>query len=1200
MRKCVVILLLGLYCFPANTQSVLPTRANQIHLPVPISPDSPSNHFQNNPKPLPFNPNAKSAVTCDDGSAEVGSSYDIFSNFLVYQNQVIYNPELNALAFVHTQNDDEPGGAGFISYEYSLDGGENWVLGHKPITPTLDLLGDGSIFGTGNRYPNGTIYNPPGNTDPANAYFVSVGTAFWPNPNNTILGYEYVASSPLIFDGNDVSERYYTDPNHTFYRPSSFASKTDGTLWYVNTSWDYLLDPSATGPNSFKDFFVTKLTFNSATKSFDKEIVDTLEMNYNGVPPSAFRGQYNIGFSPNGQYGYVCFLGGDADQPQVQASPVIWFSTDGGNTWTKDATLDYNQMTELLKNTLTLTGLVDINDLVNKRPFMSEYDMTVDNNGDLHLFADMYGGSSFHPDSLNYGYFNGVDAAKLFHFIYFQNSNTWFSSLVKPWRNIPGFIGNTPLRPHPQAGRTPDGKRIFFAWSESEPEGDVNYYSDTWGYGFDTESSTATLAKNLYSDAGSDLQFFGKFPTLSPVTFPTGGGCDTYDFELPHVISIAFDGPFDPTPHYYLQGVGFNEAEFTEPVSFYPTADFSFTGLGFTTDFTDISLGTPTSWLWDFGDGNTSTDQNPSHTFASAGTYTVCLTVTNDFGSNGPKCQAVSVPYSPIADFSYTVNSLSVNFTDLSVGDPDTWEWDFGDGNTSTLQNPTHMYAANGDYTVCLISSNQGGSSPSVCKNISSGISAPVADFSFTVFSIVVNFTDLSVGNPDTWEWNFGDGNTSTLQNPVHVYNANGDYTVCLISSNQGGSSPSVCKNILVGMSPVADFSFVVNGLNVDFTDLSTGNPDAWEWDFGDGNTSTVQNPTHVYAAIGDYTVCFVASDLGFSSPSVCKNISVGIAPSADFNFTVLGLEVTLQDLSANSPTDWQWTFGDGNSSTQQNPVHVYGAIGSYEICLVASNTFGTSAAACKMVMVGGIPEPDFSFSVNLYEATFTDLSSNIPSDWAWDFGDGNQSNEQNPVHVYASNGTYNVCLTASNTIGQSMASCKNVTIAVSPLALFSAEVTDFTVALTDLSENQPTAWAWDFGDGNQSTIQNPTHSYAAIGDYNVCLTVSNSAGMDSACALVQIVVGSALEELGFGKLLVFPNPFVDQTFITTTEHKLPADAQVEIVDAQGRLVATSNINASSTGFSIDASDWLPGLYFFSVKWQGTTLASGKLVKGQE
>lgn len=157
---------------------------------------------------------------------------------------------------------------------------------------------------------------------------------------------------------------------------------------------------------------------------------------------------------------------------------------------------------------------------------------------------------------------------------------------------------------------------------------------------------------------------------------------------------------------------------------------------------------------------------------------------------------------------------------------------------------------------------------------------APVADFTFAYGTNgAVNFTDASDNYPTSWAWTFGDGGTSTAQNPTHTYTTNGTYTVCLIATNAGGSSTQVCKQVTVTNAPVipvANFSWVnPNGGLVNFTDLSTNTPTGWAWTFGDGGTSTAQNPTHVYAANNTYNVCLVASNTAGNSPQVCKSVVV-------------------------------------------------------------------------------------------------------------------------------------------------------------------------------------------------------------------------------------------------------------------------------------------------------------------------------------
>src|SRR5690606_41696424 len=128
----------------------------------------------------------------------------------------------------------------------------------------------------------------------------------------------------------------------------------------------------------------------------------------------------------------------------------------------------------------------------------------------------------------------------------------------------------------------------------------------------------------------------------------------------------------------------------------------------------DDSSENSTSWEWDFGDGNTSTDQNPVHTYAAANTYTVCLIASNVNGPGTQACQDVTVTEpvptpTPVSNFTFTTNDLTASFFDDSSENPTSWEWDFGDGNTSTDQNPVHTYAAANTYTVCLIASNVNG-----------------------------------------------------------------------------------------------------------------------------------------------------------------------------------------------------------------------------------------------------------------------------------------------------------------------------------------------------------------------------------------------------------------------------------------------------------------------------------------------------------
>jgi beta propeller repeat protein len=250
-----------------------------------------------------------------------------------------------------------------------------------------------------------------------------------------------------------------------------------------------------------------------------------------------------------------------------------------------------------------------------------------------------------------------------------------------------------------------------------------------------------------------------------------------------------------------------------EPEPNLPVADFSASPTSgkapLNVKFTDTSTGTPTKWKWDFGDGTTSTKQNITHKYSKAGVYTVKLTVTNAAGSNTvTKSNYTTVAAKPVAAFSASPTSgkvpLSVKFIDASTGTPTKWKWDFGDGTTSTKQNPTHKYSKAGVYTVKLTVTNAAGSNTATKSNyitVTGTSQAPVADFWGWPLSgkapLKVTFTETSKGSPTSWKWDFGDGKSSTEKSPTHTYSAAGTYTVKLTSTNAAGSSTKTKWNYI-------------------------------------------------------------------------------------------------------------------------------------------------------------------------------------------------------------------------------------------------------------------------------------------------------------------------------------------------------------------------------------------------------------------
>jgi PKD repeat protein len=477
-----------------------------------------------------------------------------------------------------------------------------------------------------------------------------------------------------------------------------------------------------------------------------------------------------------------------------------------------------------------------------------------------------------------------------------------------------------------------------------------------------------------------------------------------------------------------------------------------------TVQFTDTSTGSPTMWSWDFGDGSTQGMQaNPSHTYTTPGSYTVTLTASSQTGGSSTEAKAGYITVSgsgsgPKASFTVDKRSgpkpLTIQFTDTSTGLPTMWMWDFGDGTNATIANPSHIYQNAGVFTVKLTASNLAGTDTKTETDyisVTGDIPPPVAMFEGTPLSgsvpLTVQFTDLSIGPPTKYTWDFGDGITSDQANPSHTYTNPGSYTVQLTVFNSGGSHTMKRENyISAGGSPgtiSADFNAAPTSgtapLTVQFTDTSTGSPTMWSWNFGDGSTDMIANPCHTYTAAGTYTVTLTASSQtgGSSTKTRAGYITVSPAGGIVANFTAsptsgtAPLTVQFTDTSTGSPTMWSWNFGDGSTQGMQaNPTHIYTAPGTYTVTLTASSqTGGTSTKTREgyiTVTSSGSIIADFigvpTSGPAPLTVQFSDRSSGGPTMWSWNFGDGStQGMLANPTHVYTAPGTYTVTLTASN-----------------------------------------------------------------------------------------------------------------------------------------------------------------------------------------
>ena len=404
-----------------------------------------------------------------------------------------------------------------------------------------------------------------------------------------------------------------------------------------------------------------------------------------------------------------------------------------------------------------------------------------------------------------------------------------------------------------------------------------------------------------------------------------------------------------------------------------------------------------------------------------------------------------------------------------------------------------------------------------------------------------VQFTDTSAPGSSpivSWEWDFNnDGVTdSVVPNPLYPYTLSGRYSVSLRVTNAVGSDTHTEIDFVhVTSGPSAEFTAApIQGLApllVSFTDASVQGTSAiaqWSWDFnGDGlEDSSERNPVHAFGA-GLHTISLRITDTaGFSDTRIRADyVKVDSAPAASFTAAPLSgivpLSIVFTDTSAAGTqpiVQWLWDFGDGQSSTQQNPEHTYTTAGDFTVALTVTSAAGSSTSTMPGLIAVALPiGPAAAFSgtplSGLMPLTVQFSDQSLPgsyaiSAWEWDFGDGQTSMEPAPSHTFHSPGTYTVSLrvtTAAGSDTESKAGYVSVTGGPGPAASFTSDKTQglapHTVQFTDTSSPGGAAiesWLWAFGDASTSTAQHPSHTYPAAGTYTVRLTVTTDLGSDT------------------------------------------------------------------------------------------------------
>lgn len=574
-----------------------------------------------------------------------------------------------------------------------------------------------------------------------------------------------------------------------------------------------------------------------------------------------------------------------------------------------------------------------------------------------------------------------------------------------------------------------------------------------------------------------------------------------------------------------------------------PTADFGISPESNCTpvviSFANVSYGSPTSFFWNFGNGNTSTDSLPGpQTFTTDSTittYTITLTASNQCGFDTAQ-QVVTVEPADVQSF-FNVSTLegceplTVDFFDYSTPGANV-DWDFGDGNSSSLHNPSHTYTEPGEYTVIQYATNLCGfDSTSVVITVN-----PIPEVSFTHLPTVcmgqeIQFNNTSV-NTSGHFWDFGDGDSSLLNNPVHIYQTSGFHTVTLTGYSNFNQCPaSFTSEIYVLPAPTASFEpSTTNGCAPFSIDLVNNSLNAafFEWDFGDGNFSVLENPAHTYHEEGTYTISLIVTDLqGCYNDTTVFNIQVHPKPTADFTFErahLCGVPVDVQFFNHSQGADgYLWDFGDGNQSFLTEPVHTYTNSGHFLTILMVSTAFGCRDSLNLEVSV--YPQPIADFEIETAEGcaplqVFFNNESGGSDLYYWAFGDGGASLEANPVHVFNDPGFYDVQLiaTSENVCFDTIFLNDVVEVLQTPFANFDfTETAEGIFQFTNLSEFAD-AYFWDFSDGTTSDLENPAHRFLTNGAKQIYLEASSLNGCvdDTLIAITPTILKALYVPSGF------------------------------------------------------------------------------------
>src|SRR5438309_1677540 len=588
------------------------------------------------------------------------------------------------------------------------------------------------------------------------------------------------------------------------------------------------------------------------------------------------------------------------------------------------------------------------------------------------------------------------------------------------------------------------GQTVTFTATAS---GGTSPYSYSWSFG-DGTSGTGSTTSHAYSSAGSYTATLTVVDRSVPPQSATSQ--QTVTVKNPTPLSASFT--FTPSS---------------------PQAGQQITFKGTATGGTS-----PYSFSWTFGDNSTGTGTTVSHTFDSAGSYTVTLTVQDSSPSQQTAAsqQSVSVSSPPqTLTVSFAFNSSSpkagqqVTFAGFASGgtSPYAYAWSFGDNSTGTGASTTHTYSLAGSYRVTLTvvdsgSPQQTATSEQTITVVNPPPPALTAAFTFTPANPhvgqTVSFTGSASGGtqPATYSWPFGDSGTGSGSSVTHAYQAAGSHTVVLTVTDAAGQTARSTQTVTVSNPPppTLTVSFAFNssspkaGQQVTFAGFASGGtpPYAYTWSFGDNSTGTGASTTHTYSLAGSYRVTFTVVDSGSPQQTATSEQTITVVNpppplSAGFTFSPASpdagqsVSFTASASGGTSPYNYSWSFGDGGTASGIAVSHSFTSSGSYTVTLRVTDSGSQTAQASKTVTVNPQLSGSFSYSPSsplpLQPVTFTATGSGgaQPYSYSWHFGDGTTANGQSVSHSYLLPGSYVVTLTITDANHQTFTTSQTIII---------------------------------------------------------------------------------------------------------------------------------------------------------------------------